>query len=440
MLHGLACARVPRSSSATLRASPRLSTAGQLGLAVRSHRGFTSRMPKSRSRRKNRNQRRAPCRPTVPRSERLSEDFAVLHATDAAEARGDVLETLELIDRHLHDHGDLSFWRPARLRRLTQLEMFGPILPRWATSRWILDQAAQSLHPALRSPVHRALQVTLDLRGEPERPRTVDLDLKASISDHDWVYRQLLLYEYDALDRFLAHVATPDLMVGADRIHDWARTPMGAFQLVDGKSKTLRWLDLATGAHVESLNIGAAAILEQGSFVLGRLVPIEDGVMFETAPMKVREHLAQRVAEAPGDWVELLRAEAGRSAGEIDDEAYRHDFPMLSDVEVPVRLALLEGVPGSSAAPTSAWDLRDLLARQVRVVLRALDGKRTPSGLLSDPRAALGATLLEPAVFCELAERVGPSHTPELVRMEDSMPEPAAAVCRLLATRARAAA
>jgi hypothetical protein len=83
-------------------------------------------------------------------------DFAVLFATDEAEARGDATAVLQLIEQHLAQHGNLRFWRPDRLLRLVQLEKFNPHLPGWATSRWILDQAAQSLHPAMRGRMKRA--------------------------------------------------------------------------------------------------------------------------------------------------------------------------------------------------------------------------------------------------------------------------------------------
>ena len=43
------------------------------------------------------------------------------------------------------------------------------------------------------------------------------------------------------------------------------------------------------------------------------------------------------------------------------------DLRLQDLVGAPVRLALLEGTPGPSAgAPTIAWDVADVLARQVR--------------------------------------------------------------------------
>ena len=49
--------------------------------------------------------------------------------------------------------------------------------------------------------------------------------------DRDWIFRQVALYDLGALDHFLHHQATPDLVAGADSIHEWLRTPMGGFQL-----------------------------------------------------------------------------------------------------------------------------------------------------------------------------------------------------------------
>lgn len=50
-----------------------------------------------------------------------------------------------------------------------------------------------------------------------------------------------------------------------------------------------------------------------GEWVIGRLVPIEAGWMFESAPLPVPEDVAGGVAAEPDRWVEILRGAARRT-------------------------------------------------------------------------------------------------------------------------------
>src|ERR1700759_4661368 len=108
-------------------------------------------MPKSRGRRprhpnhaRARQERNVRRRAAAVKRSGLMKNLAVVRAVDAAEARGDVVEAMELIEADLRTRReDELFWHPERLRGLMQLALFGGCLPSWAWSRWILAQAAR---------------------------------------------------------------------------------------------------------------------------------------------------------------------------------------------------------------------------------------------------------------------------------------------------------
>ena len=103
---------------------------------------------------------------------------------------------------------------------------------------------------------------------------------------------------------------------------------MGGFRFVGETPLALTFVDLATGDEVTALNIGSATLLEEGDCAIGRLVPIEGGAMFESAPLFVPDAVAQQVADDPADWVAALAAgceRVGRRvAPEHDDAGVRH--------------------------------------------------------------------------------------------------------------------
>ncbi|MCW2794892.1 MAG: hypothetical protein JWM79_389, partial [Nocardioides sp.] len=208
---------------------------------------------------------------------------------------------------------DGKFWRPWRVRRLVELDFWRPVLPGWATSRWILAQALQHLPdqpgPVASHRVHRALAIAIELRGGPQNLPGVDPDdARCRVIDHDWVYRQLHLYELGGLSHFLDRVAPADLVAGADRIRDWAAAPMGGYRLLARDARTVTWHDLADDETVRTPNIGTAALVIPGECVIGRLVPIEGGSMFECAPLVVPDALTREVALDPPGWVDALRS------------------------------------------------------------------------------------------------------------------------------------
>ena len=267
--------------------------------------------------------------------------MAAVFAADAAEARGDAQEALAIMEEHLATcQPDETFWRPWRIRRLIQISVLGPLLPRWVTSRWILAQALQHLDPAPRgiakTRLKRALDLAVELRGGADTLIGVDAtDAMCRVMDRDWVYRQLRLYELGTLHHFLQRAVASDLVAGADRIHDWATASMGGFRLQDRHPGTVRWVDLVTDDVIETANIGSAALAVPGDCVIGRMVPIEGGVMFEGAPMRVPEEVARQVADDPEHWMDALRSLPGGTANPAHQPT--GDLTgLVSDVPSPV--------------------------------------------------------------------------------------------------------
>lgn len=402
-------------------------------------------MPKSRGRRQSSRRLSTPRRsPQGARSE-LARAFAalpILQATDAAEARGDAAEALELIERALQTRSDDNFWRPERLQRLMQIVWLRSLLPGWATSRWILAQAAQCLDPGGRDRDRKALEIAIATRGGEGTLVGVDaFDAKAKVMDHDWVFRQVLLYELGGLPHFIARVAAPDLLAGADRIHDWARTPMGSFRFVRESAETLTWLDLRSGEEVRSLNIGAASLLEPGGCAIGRLVPIEGGAMFETAPLFVPDGVAQQVADDPPEWVAAL----SRGCRSTEAEAERvmtagHDFGLLTDVpsevEMLVAMVVAKQGDGESVVDTAV----DLATVRANLVRAALDQRLTHVELPCTPWPSVGSTLTNPLAASHLEESLESSDAPKLFRLAQLLGGPGRDVCVMLARAVESAA
>lgn len=346
------------------------------------------------------------------------------------------MATLEMIQLDLEVRRDDTFWRPERIRRLLQLAVFGPLLPRWATSRWILEQAAQTLDRRGRGRALKAIEIAVEMRGgEQTLVGTDALDARAKVMDHDWVFRQLLLYDFGGLQDFVARIASSELLAGADRIHEWARTPMGGFRLLRESPSTLTWQNLNTQAEVESLNLGSASLVAHGECVIGRLVPVDEGAMFETAPLFVPDSLAQLVADDPQDWVAAMSAECRRERPvEQRIETGGFDFRLLTDVPVALEQiavhALVERDAEERAAPTGS---ADPVAARVALLRAALDDKLDDVDLFVSPWPSVAASLLDPGVFLTFSQTLLPQDRPKLGRLADLLARPADAVFRRLA-------
>ena len=397
-------------------------------------------MPKSRKRRtkssnrKRRTSRRRGDPVQGMGAEEFSRHIEVLKATDDAERRGDAVAALDLMAQHADRPG---FWRPWRLRALAQMAVFGPMLPRWATSRWILAQALQQLNDvpgggeARR--VHRALEKAIELRGgRSNLPGRDPSDALCKVMDHDWVFRQLHLYEFGGLKHFLATAASADLVAGADRIHEWAASPMGGSRLVGTDTSTVTWRDLAREEPVVTANIGSATLVVTGECAIGRLVPTDAGMMFESAPLVAPEALARRVALDPSSWFDAMRS-APEPARGADPFSPAHGSGLLSDVPGAVwMLALSEGGGlDQRNSPPTPEELAKASLDLARTELDRLGLPRDEDDI--DPWACLAAALLCPALAGPLADIVRPADREVLLRLGELLAEPAASWCRVLA-------
>lgn len=368
-------------------------------------------------------------------------DIRILRATDEAEARGDASGALDLIQHDLRLRQDDHFWRPERVTRLLQLSTLGPLLPAWATSRWVLAQAAQWVDESNRDRMGGAFAAAFRVGGfDPSRYRD-ELDLRTKILDHNWVFRQAFLFDLGGLRHFLDDVASPDLVEGADHIGDWVQSRMGAYQYVEGTPQRLTWLDLAEGSEADTANIGSATLLEPGDFCIGRLQPLREGRMFESAPLRVPERVARRIAVDPADWVATLAA-ARFDSGDGDEcvSTNGHDFPLLTDVpgivQQMVVMEVQRTVCGRDLDDTSPDE--DLVG--LGLVRAAVEGRLGEEVLDISPWPVVAATILRPSVYLRLANSPEGADARDWRRLGSRVAGPAASLCRGLADLVEAAA
>lgn len=365
----------------------------------------------------------------------------LMQAADEAEARGDAAAALAIIESRPLDADGSQFWRHERVCRLHQAIILRQLWPRWATSRWILAQAMQMMEPSRRPFHQKALEIAVDLRGgRGTLPGRDDVDRRARIQDHDWVYRQLVLYEYGGLATFLRRVAAPDLVVGADRIHDWARAPMRVLRLTGRSARTLHWRDLATGQDVEVLDLGAAAMVLTQECVLGRLVPTEEGELFESIPLRIPEDVAAEVALDPAGWLEALRrgARVERPAEERLETSILRGVNPLTDV--PSMVWQCAALDYAEIDDGSAVTVEIVAEAAIAVVRGLLTGRLQVGDEDLDPWACVGAALVDPIVLYQLDGAFTVEDAPALLVLAERLVGPAGEVCRELAASARDAA
>jgi len=364
-----------------------------------------------------------------------------MQAADAAEARGDAERAAEIMQNMPVGLDGKPFWRPWRVRRLAQLIELRDVMPRWAISRWILSQALQQLDSDTRVRGQRALEIAIDVRGGEAALKGVDdIDAQCKVIDHDWVYRQQYLYDLGGLRHFLHTAASADLLAGADRIADWADAPMGGYRLQAVSPVRLTWEDLATGDPREVLNLGSAALVEAGECVIGRLVEIEGGAMFESSPLLVPDGVALGVARDPDSWIEVM----GPSACEYDaphEVNWRalstgaYDFGLLTDVPEGVwrraTAADLDRLEPLSEDPIA------VIADAVRLIELVATTATRDDAEMDRVWPCIAAALVVPRVAPVLSLRVGSANAQSLRFAADRLTEPAATLCRGLAEACR---
>jgi len=366
---------------------------------------------------------------------RHAPDLPAMRRVDEAERRGDALDALRLILAS-PDGGQSAFWRSWRIARLAQLVSLGPMLPAWVHSRWILEQALQDLSPATRTITAGALDAAIEIRGGPAAlPGNDPSDAHVRVVDGDWAYRQAYLFDLGGLAAFLRDRATVDLVAGADRIEEWERATMGGYQLVGHGPAVTRWADLATGEVIEVPALGSGVLMLPGEHAIGRLVPIEGGRMFETAPLPVPERVARWVADDPYEWREALEEDRD-AGGRITTGGHRFGF--IADV--PDAALLLTVLPGLDwkAGPRDDEVVAAVMTT-AKDALATHAGLRRPADEVS-PWPCLAAAVVDPLILTAVANAPGAADATVFARLGGLLAEPAAAVCRSLADVARAAA
>ena len=360
---------------------------------------------------------------------------------DDAEARGDASRALELLARRMNGPDGELYWRPWRIRRLMQMAVLGPVLPPWATSRWILDQAMQSMLVEGRRRHELSLRRALEARGVElaDLPGRDVIDARCRVMDRDWVYRQSFLYELGGLRAFLDGAAAADLVAGADRIRDWVAAPMAGVRLVSSSPSTVCWERLDAGIRVETANIGSAALIAPGECAIGRLVPAGDQVMFESQPLYVPESVAVAVAHEPANWLGPL-TEGFAEHGEPEINLRHHEFGLLHDVPPPVWRAVVAHGGGLFAREDAGGDEVDFLPLTMSCARRLLDGIDPPTPDQVDAWPCLAAALLEPTILRDLVDRGTDEDRCCLDELSEILGEPAASLCRHLAEDERFAA
>ena len=393
-------------------------------------------MPKSRRRKPKRSMQQSPRRMTPPQRGSGWGDFEpwarAMVAVNDAEAKGEPREALDIMEAFAAGPDGSYFWRPSRAAYLMQLALLRPVTPAWAISRWVCHQALQSLpadaHDRSRS--DRALDLAIELRGGRERlPGRDEADAVARVMDSDWVYRQLLLYEYGGLGRFVEKVASSSLLASAGDVRRWVDARMGGYELLGSSPTTTTWTDLRTGQEHVTANIGSSVLVVPGESVIGRLVPSPTGELFEMRPMVVPTALARGVADDPTGWLDVLAVHRRDDPDWASDYYPGYDVTLLSDVPTFVwELMLLREVPPTDR-DEDAWLARAVLDAASRHLTDGLPPGRDEAEVWP----CVGAAILEPPVIRGLASAARADDIPLLDRLSETMADPAALACRSLA-------
>lgn len=215
---------------------------------------------------------------------------------------------------------------------------------------------------------------------------------------------------------------------------------MGGYQSFGSTSDQSLWCDLGTGQTFRTPNIGSDVLVVPGDHVIGRLVPVRDGSLFESPPLVVPAGVAREVAQRPAEWCDVLEA-ARAESGRLPFTTTMSHRPLACDVPTLVwQMALVD-----EHRMPAGDDVDALAAAQVRSVLDTaerelrLEDDERPDWAV-DVWPCLGAALLTPWVVETLATMAQPSDAETLRGLAARLAEPAASVCLdLAATILRAA-
>jgi hypothetical protein len=168
-------------------------------------------------------------------------------------------------------------------------------------------------------------------------------------------------------------------------------------------------------------------LVRPGEHVIGRLVPVAGGVMFESQPLPVPRHVAHAVAERPADWLQTLRAALASDKDEIFTVS-RHRDSVVSDVP-PL---LWQGALLDDDVLPDDPDDDGFTVPLARAVLDAGARELREAEVGDDPDfwPCLGAALLEPYVVAALPDVVRAADLETFERLGRLLAEPAATLCR----------
>jgi hypothetical protein len=377
-------------------------------------------------------------RGSSPRSAPVPIEVRRMVAADEAERRGDARAALEVMERSWARVG-VGFWRPWRIQRLWSIACLEPmgLLPSWAVGRWVLEQALQDLSGHQRQARKRALEMAMDVGRLPGAEALDGYDLAARVSDRDWLHRQLYLYEFGGLDRFVRRVAAPDLIAGVPEIGDWITAPMGGYRFLESSPDCSTVVDLGSGLPLEVLGIGSLALVLPGEHVIGRLVPDRGRLLFETVPLLVPQRLAESVARDPASWVHHLRKESAEGERPITSSR----FGFLSDLPHAVTLLALMSCDDSIGPAELHGDEQStlVLRRLMAVAREALAGVPQEEEAICR-WAVIYSAITDPTFLCDVFDARAELDFDVLSELSRRLAEPAASICRSVVAELGAAA
>lgn len=359
----------------------------------------------------------------------------------AAERAGDVVAALEW-------HRAVPMFRkgrhPQMLERLVRL---GDDLPPWVMVRWLIYQATRAEDPdTATGELHRAVRqatvhsVHADQLSDCYERGGDPIKVSSRMLGESWAFHQLLVFEAGALECYVDELAAGSFLEHADLARDWARTPLGGWQVGDSlPGSRLLVSDAASGEIHEVLDLGARSAAGPDGWVVGRLVPsgVDERPVFDTPPLAVSERIAREVAawEGPNHFHPIGDA---LTEGRLSSEAFmREDYELTTDVQ---ELDLLRFGTPARELDRVMEQLRSGRDEVGRAAFRILE--RAARGEVDDRDAAyVAAAAVNPHAQDEAPRLLlAPSQADLWSRWAAMVPDPGRRPLEALARQCRAAA
>ncbi|MBM7507602.1 hypothetical protein JOE61_001416 [Nocardioides salarius] len=372
--------------------------------------------------------RRKPTRPYRSiASQMSSEHHEAFAASQAAELRGDWAAAL----RH---YRRVPMFRDSTYgEQLEVLAALGDDAPGWLVARWLTVTARRHGVDQRRSKV--AFEAGMALA----HPHGVDLEAldltypeqaTSQLWGRDWMMRQLEVYELGGLRDLLLPVPppvglAPELVERGGPVTRWGRAAMGGYRIggLDDEVRTLH--DARSGAPREILDLGLGEQVDEGTHVLGRLVPVDDepGLVLEGPPLVVDEPTAAAVAGRPPGWAEIVGTRIASRRLPLGC-TLQPDASLTSDLPHRSWVSLL-GLP-MGERPDQRPDT--LVGQAVAAALRMA---RDRPERVSAHRHRIGELMIDPLLDHErLARFATPQHLLAWDHLADAVPALARARCQ----------